>query len=74
MKFEFPAVDRLADAVQDVRHSMENAHERPAPVMVHRVVMVPDAWLALTLTLIAAGLCGIAWAMSDEGGQHGRRK
>jgi hypothetical protein len=67
MKLELPAVDRLVD-------SLENAHERPVPVMVHRIVLVPDAWLALTLTLIAAGLCGIAWAMSDEGGQRGTRK
>jgi hypothetical protein len=66
MKLDLPAVDRLVD-------TLENADKRPVPVVAHRVVMVPDAWLALTLALIAGGLCGIAWAML-EGGQRGARK
>ena len=72
MKLDIPAVDRLADVVADVA---DQTRHGPAPVMVHRVVIVPDTWLWLSLTLIAAGLCGIAWAMSNdsEGGQRGRR-
>ena len=66
MKLDLPAVDRLVD-------SLENAHERPVPVMAHRVALVTDTWLLFALTLIGVGLCAIGAALL-EGGKHGGKR